>query len=149
MYDFEHDPTNALAVWIFGSATPSEWEAHFGHLRELATWSGKTGRRAAALLINKTFDMPSAELRAKLTEHTVLPGYDPYVAFVAPNKTMMTVLTLFSWFQKKPRYETQFVSSSDAGILWLEERRGERLPELRDMAARVMHRANVSGRVTG
>jgi|GEM_PF-5475856 len=145
MYISESDPTRSLAVWVFGSATAPEWEHHFEELREVATWSEKTGCRAAALLINKTFDMPAAELRAKLTEHTALPGYDPYVAFVAANRTMMTVLTLFSWFQKRPRYEIQFVSSVEAGIVWLEHKRGEKLPVLRALAKTAERRAAEGG----
>jgi hypothetical protein len=145
MYISESDPTRSLAVWVFGSATVPEWEHHFEELRDLATWSEKVGRRTAALLINRTFEMPSAELRAKLTELTALPGYDPYVAFVAANRTMMTVLTLFSWFQKRPRYEIQFVSSVDAGLAWLEQKRGEKLPALRTLAKTAQRRAAESG----
>lgn len=144
MYISDHDPQRALAVWIFDSATPAEWELHFEHLRSLATWSTRTGTRAAVLFINRSFDMPSTELRAQLTELTARPGYDPYVAFVAPNKTMMTVLTLFSWFQKKPRYETRFVSTVEAGLAWLEEKRGGPLPALREMAVKAQHRTSAS-----
>jgi hypothetical protein len=140
MYISDHDPQRSLAVWVFDSATPAEWEVHFQHLRELTTWSTRTGQRAAVLFINKSFDMPSTELRAQLTDLTGRPGYDPYVAFVTPNKTMMTVLTLFSWFQKKPRYETRFVSNVEAGLAWLEEKRGGPLNALREMVRQAQHR---------
>jgi hypothetical protein len=149
MYVSEHNPTLSLAVWVFDNATPEEWAKHFDDLADLATWSGKNQLRAAALMIPKTFEVPGPELRTRLTELTSRPGYDPYVAFVAPNKALQTVLTLFSWFQKKPQYETKFVSSVEDGILWLEEKRGTKLTALRLMSEDALRRASGGTKAAG
>jgi len=137
MYAFENDPVRSLAVWCFDKATNADWDTHFAHLRDLATWSGKTGLRPAALLIPGGFDVPDTEHRTELTQLTALPGYDPFVAFVAPNKAVKTVLQLFALFQRNPKYEMRYVASVAEGIAWLEGKRGAALPELGEMVGRV------------
>jgi len=142
MYLSEHDPVESLAVWYFSACNRAEWEQHFAHLRDLAQWSARTGKRAAVILIPAGFEVPDTDMRIKLTELTQAPGYDPQIAFVAPNKAAQAVLTMFSWFQRQPRYETKYVSNVDDGITWLEGRRGAPLPKLAEMAERVLERAN-------
>ncbi|MBX5480737.1 MAG: hypothetical protein IRZ16_02640 [Myxococcaceae bacterium] len=143
MYFYDHNQPMGLAVWLFDKMTDADWDLHFKHLEDMATWSEKSGVRPAVLLIPKGFDMPPTERRTRLTELTNQPGYDPYVAFVAPNKAIQTVLTLFSWFQKKPKYDTSFVASAADGIAWLEKMRGAKLPMLQVMLNDVYKRAGV------
>lgn len=59
------------------------------------------------------------------------------------------MLTLFSWFQKKPQYETKFVSSVEDGILWLEEKRGTKLTALRLMSEDALRRASGGTKAAG
>lgn len=141
MYIYDHNPNLSLAAWYFDKMTQADWLLHFKHLEDISTWSAKTGIRPAALMIPKGFDMPPTDLRTRLTELTSKPGYDPYVAFVAPNKAVQTVLTLFSWFQRKPQYETTFVASPAAGLEWLEQKRGSKLPVLQTMLDEVLRKS--------
>lgn len=143
MYLHAHDPVRGLAVWYFHKMVPSDWDEHFAHLSEIATWSRRIGKRAACVMIPASFELPDAKRRAELARCTGLPGYDPYVAFVAPNAAVQGALTVMAWLQKKPQYETKFVSSVDAARVWLEERRGERLDALGQMLDDVYRRANV------
>lgn len=132
MYLHHHDEPTSCAIWIFHNPIAADWEAHFDHLRTLATWSGKTGKRAATILIAPTVDRPDAKQRTQLSRLTEAPGYDPYVAFVTPSAALRAVLTMFGWVQKAPRYEMNFFGSSDAGVRWLEDKRGERLGSLQE-----------------
>ncbi|AKF08270.1 hypothetical protein [Sandaracinus amylolyticus] len=141
MYVHAHDPVRGLAVWYFRDATDEDWAQHFAHLDEIATWSRTTGKRAACVLVVGRFDVPDAKRRAELAWHTEQPGYDPYVAFIAPNAAVRGALTVMSWLQKKPRFESGFVSSPEEAQAWLEERRGEPLPALGRMIDGVLARA--------
>ena len=143
MYVHAHDPVRGLAVWYFRRPTIAEWTEHFGHLEEVASWSRRIGKRAACVMIPASFDLPDAKRRAELAKYTELPGYDPYVAFVAPNAAVQGALTVMSWLQKKPQYETKFVTSVEAARAWLEEQRGERLEALGRMTDDVLRRADV------
>ena len=141
MYYFEHDPNQSLAIWYFHKPVAADWTLHFEHLRALTRYSATTGKRCAALMITRSFDMPDADQRTTLTQITGSPGYDPLVAFVAPNTMLKTLLNLFSWFQKKPAYTMEFVDSISSGLAWLEAQRGTPLPRLREMASLVLKRA--------
>jgi hypothetical protein len=134
MYVHRHDSQEAVAVWSFNRTTPEEWDEHFGHLREVATWSRATAKRAACLLIGgKDFDRPDAKRRQELAQLTEAPGYDPYVAFVTPNTALRAVLTVFKWVQKAPKYEMDFFGSSSEGVHWLARQRGGRIIVLERM----------------
>jgi len=137
MYIHRHDVPEAVAVWLFDRPTVEEWELHFEHLRELATWSDRTGKRACAMILNHHFERPDAVRRAELAKCTEAPGYDPFVAFVAPNAAMRAVLTMFTWVQKTPKYELDFVATSRDGVTWLEEKRGARLEKLREFLTEI------------
>ncbi|HWL87303.1 MAG TPA: hypothetical protein VNO21_15975 [Polyangiaceae bacterium] len=137
MYIYRHDTREAIAVWVFDRTTIEEWELHFEHLRDLATWSGQTGKRAAALLLATNFERPDPKRRAELARCTEAPGYDPYVAFIAPNAALRAVLTMFRWVQKTPKYELDFFATSRDGATWLEDKRGERLHRLREFLAEI------------
>ncbi|UJR79131.1 hypothetical protein [Sandaracinus amylolyticus] len=141
MYVHAHDPVRGLAVWYFGEMSDEDWAQHFAHLDELATWSRTIGKRAACVVILGRFELPDAKRRAALAERTEQPGYDPYVAFVAPNAAALGALTVMRWLQKKPQYESGFVSSPDEARAWLEQRRGERLAALGRMLDDVLARA--------
>jgi hypothetical protein len=51
-----------------------------------------------------------------------------------------------SWMQKRPRYDTRFVTSVEAGLQYLEETRKMRLPILRGMADELLARATPEAR---
>ena len=131
MYIHRHDAHEGVAVWLFDRTTVEEWELHFEHLRELATCSDRTGKRACAMILARHFERPDPKRRAELAKCTEAPGYDPYVAFVAPNAAMRAVLTMFTWVQKTPKYELDFFPTSREGAAWLEDKRGARLEHLR------------------
>lgn len=133
MYIHRHAADDALAVWVFQASTPQEWDAHFEHLREVATWSGKAGRRGATMLIARDFSRPDAQRRTELAQLTEAAGYDPYVAFVSPSAALRAVLTMFGWVQKAPRYEMDFFGSSEGALGWLEKKRGGSLEKMRSM----------------
>ena len=133
MYVHRHDANDALAIWVFQNSTPEEWDEHFAHLRDVATWSNKTGRRGATMLVARDFSRPDSKRRAELARLTEAMGYDPYVAFVSPSAALRTVLTMFGWVQKAPRYEMDFFGSSDAALRWLEKKRGASLSKLQAM----------------
>ncbi|AKU95549.1 hypothetical protein AKJ09_02213 [Labilithrix luteola] len=123
MYLHRHDAEDARAVWVFEQSSPEEWDAHFEHLRDLATWSGKTGKRATAILIARDFSRPDSKRRAELARLTEAPGYNPHVAFVSPSAALRTVLTMFGWVQKAPKYEMDFFGTSTSATQWLDKRR--------------------------
>lgn len=137
MYIHRHDAHEGVAVWLFDRTTVEEWELHFEHLRELATWSNRTGKRACTMILNRHFERPDAVRRAELAKCTEAPGYDPYVAFVAPNAAMRAVLTMFTWVQKAPKYELDFFATSRDGATWLEAKRGARLERLHEFLAQI------------
>jgi hypothetical protein len=125
MYCHRHDANEGLAVWAMGAASQAEWELHFTHLREVATWSRRLGKRAACMLLSlKDFDRPDARTRQELAKLTELPGYDPFVAFVSPNTAVRATLTMFKWVQKTPQYEMDFFATSGEAIQWLARKRG-------------------------
>jgi hypothetical protein len=125
MYLHRHDADDALAIWALHESTPQDWDEHFHHIRDVATWSGKTGKRANVILVARDFSRPDAKRRAELARLTEAPGYNPHVAFVSPSAALRTVLTMFGWVQKAPKYEMDFFGSSAAAANWLEKRRGD------------------------
>jgi len=133
MYVHRHDANEALAIWVFQQSTPEEWDRHFEHLREVATWSNKSGRRGAAMLVARDFSRPDSKRRAELARLTEAAGYDPFVAFVSPSAALRAVLTMFGWVQKAPRYEMDFFGTSDAALRWLEKKRGGSLTKMQAM----------------
>jgi hypothetical protein len=138
MYIHRHDESQALAVWFFDSVSGAEWDQHFEHLRQVATWTGKTGKRACCLLVvGKSFERPDAMRRASLTALTEAPGYNPYVAFVSPNTALRAILTMFSWFQKAPKYEMEFFATAAEGTKWLDQNRGGGIGRLTSMLREV------------
>lgn len=137
MYLHRNDAQESLAVWVFADATPAEWDLHFEHLRHVATWSAKTGKRTAALLVSRGEKGLDARRRAELVRLTEAPGYDPYVAFVTLNVPLRAALTMFGWIQKAPRYEMSIFSRSNDAFAWLEKKRESSLPTLATMLAEV------------
>lgn len=135
MYLYKHSEQESLAVWVFAEASGEEWDLHFEHLRQVATWSTKTGKRAATMIISRGEKGLNARRRAELVRLTEAPGYDPYVAFVTLNVPLRAALTMFGWIQKAPRYEMNIFSRSDDAFAWLEKKRGTSLPSLAEMLA--------------
>jgi hypothetical protein len=153
VYLHRHDNREALAIWAFlGGVTGAEWDQHFAHLRDIATWSTKTGRRAACVLLAPDFDPPDAKRRRELATLTDAAGYDPFVAFVSPNAAIRAVLTVFKWVQKTPKYEMDFFPDTKEAVHWLGTKRGgplDRLDRLvmeveAELSARVQMRAHGS-----
>jgi hypothetical protein len=147
MYLHRHDEEEALAVWLFSRATDAEWDEHCGHLRAIATWSKKTEKRAACVLIAMDFDRPDAKRRQELALLTKAPGYDPYVAFVWANAAVRAVLSVFQWVQKAPKYEMDFFPTTTEAVKWLGTKRGGRLFALEDMVRDVERDISTAARV--
>lgn len=135
MYLHRHDAKDARAIWIFEQSTPEEWDSHFEHLRELTTWSAKAGKRATAILVARDFARPDAKRRAELARLTEANGYDPHVAFVSPSAALRTVLTMFGWVQKAPKYEMDFFGTCAAATQWLDKKRPGDSTKLQSMLA--------------
>lgn len=138
MYLHRHDDEGRLAIWLFDKSTSEEWDAHFEHLKQLAAWPPSNGKRAAAMLIARTFDRPNAERRVELARLTEAAGYDPYVAFVTANLAARSVLTMMGWVQKAPRYEMSFFPGTNEALTWLETKRGGSRVRLQAMVDAVL-----------
>lgn len=137
MYFHRHNETEGLAVWYFYHQTVTDFDVSLEHARTLATWHAKIGKRAAVVLFPGDFKRPDAQRRAELIRVTESPGYNPYIAFVAPNAVVRTLLSMFGWLQKSPKYEMNFVGSAEQGVAWLESQRGTKLDLLSKMIQEV------------
>jgi hypothetical protein len=138
VYLHRHDSKEALAIWAMaGQVTGAEWDQHFTHLRDVATWSTKTGKRAACVLLAVDFAHPDAKRRRDLALLTDAPGYDPFVAFVSANAAVRAVLTVFKWVQRAPKYEMDFFPNTKEAVRWLKTQRGGQLTAIDRMVREV------------
>jgi hypothetical protein len=130
------DARRGLAIFRMAAATPSEWEAHFRDLDEVATWSARLGFRAAVMVLpGPNFELPEARRRAELAAKTSQDGYDPFVAIVQPNGVARGMLTMLQWMRHGIANDHVAVSNEREALTWLEQRRGEPLPELANLLA--------------
>ncbi|HEU4403779.1 MAG TPA: hypothetical protein VFS43_00570 [Polyangiaceae bacterium] len=131
MYARAIDERRGLVVWYPSRPNPADWEAHLRDVAQINGWSKRLGFRPAVLLLADEFDRPDAKMRQRLAQITGERSYDPYIAFVNANAVLRGVLTMLSWMHPRPSYDLTYSPDESAGIAWLEQRRGERLPELR------------------
>lgn len=131
MYMSAHDEHRALAVWSLSSMSDAEWKHHFDDMARLTTWQKPMARRPAVLLLlGGGFSRPDAKKRLRLAEASDAPGYDPYLAIVTQNPVARGLLTVLSWTHTKPKYVVSVFGDTASARAWLEEQRGEPLPEL-------------------
>ncbi|WP_157069192.1 hypothetical protein [Sandaracinus amylolyticus] len=138
------DERLGLAVWYPSRPTAAEWDQHLKDVEDVIGWSKKLGARPAIMLLANDFERPDARTRARLTELTGAPDYDPHVAFVNSNAMLRGVLTVFSWMHRSPNYEMGFLADEDAGVAWLEERRKASLPMLRTLLYEVRRKSGTA-----
>jgi hypothetical protein len=138
MYLYRHDEHAAFAVWVFDRGTPEEWDLHLQHVSMVSAWPRRIGKRTAAVLALADFARPNAARRAELVRITNTPGYDPYLAFIMPSRAARALLTILGWVHKAPQYEIAFHGNSTDALAWLESKRGEELPGLRNMVAELL-----------
>jgi len=135
MYIGKHDDERGLAIWRFvGSVSPEEWRQHIADIDRVAQWNLDTRPSVLLEIIGFT---PNAAQRAEIAEHSAAPGYCPYLAFVSTNALLRGALQSIRWMQAKKHYEEAFFSNTDAGIRWLEEKRGSSLDALRTLRSTV------------
>jgi hypothetical protein len=140
MYIYRHDESHALAVWAVERMTNEEWDLHFEHVRSLLKWYSKTGKRPGCMIIiGPNFERPDAKRRTTLAQLTDAPGFNSFVALIQPNTALRAILTTFRWLHKTPKHEYVAFATSAEGTKWLEARRGEPLPQHRQMLAEVEH----------
>ena len=131
MYMSAHDERRGLAVWSISSMTDAEWDLHFEDMARITTWPRPAARRAAVLLLlGGAFARPDAKKRLRLAEASDAPGYDPFLAIVTQNPVARGVLTVLSWTHTKPKYVVSIFGDTPSARAWLEEKRGEALPEI-------------------
>jgi hypothetical protein len=141
MYASAVDEKSSVMVWYPSDPTPAEWDAHFADVETCIGWSRRTGVRPAVLLLANEFARPDAKLRMRLAAITGHVDYDPYIAFVNSNAMLRGLLTVLGWMHTKPSYEIEYLASEEAGIAWLEQKRGMPLPQLRQLVAEVRVKA--------
>jgi hypothetical protein len=116
-----------------GDVSPEEWGKHLADVDALNTWRGKI-RPAVVLLMLGGAGMPNALIRQKLATLTSKPEYNPYLAIVTSNPLIRGALSALRWLQSAPpNYEADTFARTEQAIGWLEQRRGEPLPELTGM----------------
>lgn len=130
MYIHRSDASENLSVWILHSATGEDWDKHFGHIRDVATWSGAGKKRGAAVLVALDFSRPDVGRRAELARVTDAPDYNPWVAFINPSSAVRMLIAMLGWMQKAPRYEMSLFGKSTEALAWLSQKRGEPLDRL-------------------
>lgn len=132
MYRSEHDPVNAVAVWLMrGPVSADEWKRHLADMEAIRTWN-REGMRPVVLLDVADF-APTAVQRAELAARSGHADYQPALAFVTPSPLARAALRAIHWVAGPPNYLTEFFETSDSAITWLEGKRGRPVPELRGL----------------
>ena len=137
MYACRTNPKRGLAVWCWGEAVASaeDWQRHLADIQEVGTWTHLISRPCVILHLMGGRFVPNATQRRDIARLSGAPDYRPNIAIVSRNPVIRTVIRMFAWQQGAQAYRVRAHTEVDEAIAWLEEDRGDPLPELRTLLA--------------
>lgn len=132
MYGCSIDAQRGLAVWCFGSdkVSPKEWERHCSDVKALREWTHLTSRPCVLIHTLGGLFVPNAQQRQQIAELSSHPDYRPNLAVVSSNPLIRGVIQVFTWLQNAQPYRIAAFDDVGSALFWLEEDRGEPLPEM-------------------
>lgn len=125
-----HRAETSMCVRLTPGGTLAE---NYGELVEhipAAVREAHDAGRSLTLLVffSRGLSTPDAEWRAQIAQMSSPGWFDPMVAIVSPNLVWRSVVGAMSLL-RRPKFEESIFSDAEAGLRWLEARRGK-LPEL-------------------
>ncbi len=126
-----------VCVWYFCGATNTDedYERYIESIGRADEMAAKIPFPPAAILfVEAENPMPGAKWRKRFAEASMALKSRPFVAFASPAPMVRGVVTAVNWFRPPP-FEFEVVASFEAGVAWLETKRGASLPRLYELLA--------------
>lgn len=120
-----------------GGDPQRDYVEHFDRLEQISALRRAGGGHFAALVVfDPSYPLPNAGIRKRAAHVSGDIGFDHFIGIVSESPLARGVLIAMSWLRPQRHVHEVFVGPSDA-IAWLEAKRGEPLPALRDIEARL------------
>ncbi len=135
MFASRIDRAFGLCVWYFAGDTNTdadfeEYIASFKRADEIA--AGLPFRACGLLYVEPENPMPNAKWRKRMADESRFIKSKPSLVFSSASPFIRGIVTAVNWFRPPP-FEFVVTSTFEAGVLWLEEKRGARLPRLKEL----------------
>lgn len=135
--DFQSDRCLLVCRLARGGDELSDFGTHLERMASAVEEARAKDRRVAILvLLEPGHTLPSSEWRKRIAEVTGRETFKPYLVIVTKNPLARGVLTALAWLRPR-HYEENVCESPEEGVAWLEQVRGEPLPELLEMIRKV------------
>lgn len=123
-----------------GADPQRDYVEHFDRLEEISTLRRAGGTQFAAMVVfDPGYSLPNAAIRKRAAQVSGDVGFDHFIGIVSDSPLARGVLTAISWLRPQRHVHEVFLDPREA-IAWLEAKRGEPLPALRDIEARLFAR---------
>jgi hypothetical protein len=131
-----HNQEALLVVRLYGEPERDDYDRLLEAALTLDRHGAESGKRTAEiLLIEDGYPRPDATQRRRIAESAqLLSAERPLFALVTTSSVIRGVLTVLGWLVP-PRHEMGAFAGFEEAARWIEERRGQKLPVLRDMFA--------------
>jgi hypothetical protein len=87
--------------------------------------------------------VPNATQRRDIAERSKDPDYKPNLAVISCNPLVRGAMRAFSWFQSRQPYRIAAFPDVDGALRWLEDDRGEKLPELFELLSQAQRELGI------
>ncbi|MCP4503547.1 MAG: hypothetical protein GY822_26750 [Deltaproteobacteria bacterium] len=136
MYEFRKESTTHSYVCRLsrGGNADDDFAKHIEELRIAVHEAQQQDiRLASVVMLPFGHPIPSAKWRAAVSKFMTEEGFDPDMAVITRNPAIRGVLTAISWTTSSHAVQFKIFPNEEAGLLWLEDHRGQSLPALREI----------------